>query len=177
MDITEVILNQHHEQRQMFAQLDDLYPGDPATLSAVWERLKILLEVHAEAEELFFYPQLLRIGAGPKNEDGPQDETADAIKDHNEIRDAIAKTDSHSVGTKDWWDGIRAARTANGDHMAEEERDDLADFRRHADLQLRHDIAVEFIAYESEHAGGISTADKDPDSYVAQNRAPQRQES
>ena len=71
MDITEMILDQHHEQRRMFATLDDLYPGDPATLSAVWERLKNLLEVHAEAEELYFYPQLLRVGTGPMGQDGP----------------------------------------------------------------------------------------------------------
>ncbi len=166
MDITEVILEQHHQQRRMFATLDDLYPGDPTTLSPVWERLKVLLEVHAEAEELFFYPQLLRIGAGPGKQHGPADETSDAIKDHNEIRDAIAQTDSHPVGSKDWWAGVRATRTANGDHMAEEERDDLVDFRRQAGLQLRHDIAVEFTVYEAQHAGGVDSADKDPDSYV-----------
>ena len=170
MDITEVILNQHHEQRQMFALLDDLHPGAPATLSAVWQRLKILLEVHAKAEELFFYPELLRIGAGPKSGHGPADETADAIKDHNDIRDAIAQTDGHPVGSEDWWAGVRAVRTANGDHMAEEERDDLADFRRHADLQLRPDIAVEFVAYESAHAGGVTSSDQDPDTYVAEHQ-------
>ena len=175
MDITAVILDQHQEQRRAFAILDDLYPGEPATLSPVWERLKILLEAHAEAEELFFYPQLLRVGAGPRNQDGPADETTDAIKDHNEIRDAINKTDSQSVGSQNWWDGIRATRTANGDHMAEEERDDLADFRRHASLQLRHDIAVEFLAYESKHASGITSHDKDPRSYVAHQQAETQQ--
>ena len=77
MDITEVILNQHHEQRRTFALLDDLHPAAPATLSAVWQRLKILLEVHAKAEELFFYPELLRIGAGLKAGQGPGDETED----------------------------------------------------------------------------------------------------
>ncbi len=170
MDITDMILDQHQEQRRMFALLDDLYPGDPATLSAVWERLKVLLEVHAEAEELYFYPQLLRIGAGPEKDQGPGDETTDAIKDHNEIRDAIAETDGHPIGSQKWWDGIRAVRTANGDHMAEEERDDLADFRRHADLRLRHDIAVQFVNYESQHAGGIDGVDKDPSRYVAQKQ-------
>ncbi len=141
-------------------------PETPPPCPRCGERLKVLLEVHAEAEELFFYPQLLRIGAGPGDQDGPADETSDAIKDHNEIRDAIAMTDGHPVGSKDWWDGVRATRTANGDHMAEEERDDLVDFRRHAGLQLRHDIAVEFTVYEAQHAGGVDSADKDPDSYV-----------
>lgn len=170
MDITDVILNQHHEQRRMFAVLDDLHASDPQTQAAVWQRLKILLEVHAKAEELFFYPHLLKIGAGPRGEQGPTDETADAIKDHNEIRDAIARTDGHPVGSDDWWAGVRATRTANGDHMAEEERDDLPDFRRHADLQLRHDIAVEFVGYESRHAGGIDSSDQDPDTYVKKHQ-------
>jgi len=54
------------------------------------------------------------------------------------------------------------ARIANSDHMAEEEREDLADFRQHADLQTRHDIAADFVAYEAQHAGGVRTQNKDP---------------
>ena len=37
--------------------------------------------------------------------------------------------------------------------MAEEEREDLLDFRHHADLQTRHDIAVQFLAYEAKPLG------------------------
>jgi hypothetical protein len=37
--------------------------------------------------------------------------------------------------------------------MAEEEREDLVDFRQHADLQSRHDLAVQFIVHENQHAG------------------------
>ena len=60
-------------------------------------------------------------------------------------------------------------REANSDHMAEEEREDLSDFRRNADLQTRHEIALQFITYESQHAAGITPKDKDPDAYVKQN--------
>ena len=34
MDITELILSDHHEQRRMFAVLDEVDPADTATLSA-----------------------------------------------------------------------------------------------------------------------------------------------
>ena len=34
MDITEVILEQHHEQRRMFAVLDEMPRGDTAALGA-----------------------------------------------------------------------------------------------------------------------------------------------
>ena len=169
MDIAELILNQHHEQRRTFALLDEL-ADDPAGLAAVWERLTILLEVHAKAEELFFYPRLLEVGTGGGDADSVGSETKDAIKDHNEIRDAIAEAAKHEAGSDAWWTAVRDADEANSDHMAEEERQDLVDFRQHADLQTRHDIAVQFIVYENQHAArGITPEDEDPESYVAEH--------
>jgi hypothetical protein len=169
MDITEVILEQHHEQRRAFALLDEMPRDDTAALGAVWGRLEVLLEVHAEAEERFFYPRLLRLGKG--NPEGDvDDEVEDAIKDHNEIRDAVRKARQHEVGTDGWWTAVWDARKANDDHMGEEEREDLLDFRRHADLQTRHDVAVQFLTFEAEHYAGIPIRDKDPERYVADNR-------
>ena len=168
MDITELILSDHHEQRRMFALLDDLVEADPVQLRSVWERLRILLEVHAEAEECLFYPELLDIGSGAGDKDSAADETIDAVGDHNEIRDAISEADRHSVGSTGWWAGVAATRRANGDHMAEEEREALADFRRSAQPAMRHDLGKLFAAFEAAHAGGIDSRDKDPDRYVEQ---------
>lgn len=170
MDITELILTDHHEQRRMFAQLDDLDRGDTAGLAAVWQRLRILLEVHAAAEEALFYPRLLEIGVGAGGKDSAGAETRDAIHDHNDIRDAIAEVAAQQVGTKPWWQAVAKTREANSDHMGEEEREALADFRRHAGLQLRQDIAAAFATFEAEHAGGIEAEDKDPGRYVADDR-------
>jgi hypothetical protein len=169
VDITELILNQHHEQRRAFALLDEL-DGDPAALAAVWERITIMLEVHAKAEELYFYPRLLEVGTGGGDADSVEDETEDAIKDHNEIRDAIAEAAKHEAGSAEWWKAVRDCEEENSDHMAEEEREDLVDFRQHADLQTRHDIAVQFIVYENQHAArGIPLENEDPEDYVAKN--------
>jgi hypothetical protein len=176
VDITEIILSQHHDQRRAFAQLDEIDPSDTAALAAVWNRLQVLLEVHAEAEEKFFYPVLLKVGKGAAelpgatdDDDDTDDEVEDAVKDHNEIRDAVRAAAGSEVGSEDWWRAVREAREANDDHMAEEERDDLPDFRRTADLQTRHDIAVRFLQFEGEHASGIRAVDKDPEQYVAEN--------
>ncbi len=170
MDITELILFQHHEQRRTFALLDEIPRDDVAALTAIWGRLEVLLEVHAEAEERFFYPRLLELGRGAADADGVSEEVEDAVKDHNEIRDAVRQVAGHEAGSDAWWQAVIDARVANSDHMAEEERQDLADFRRHADLQTRHEIAVRFIAYESQHAYGIEPVDKDPEGYVIQHR-------
>jgi hypothetical protein len=170
MDITEHILWQHHEQRRLFAVLDELRDEDAETVGALWTRLADLLEVHAAAEEKYFYPRLLRVGTGQADADGVEDETKDAIKDHNEIRDAVRAAADHEVGSPPWWRAVTDARIANDDHMAEEERQDLADFRLHADLETRHEIAVQFLTFEARHAHGVDRDDQDPQGYVERHR-------
>ncbi len=162
-------VGQHHEQRRAFALLDEIARDDAERLAAVWARLEVLLEVHAQAEELFFYPRLLEVGTGGGGQDGVAGEVKDAVKDHNEIRDGVGKVGQQQPGSDQWWAAVRETRKANSDHMAQEEREDLPDFRRNADLQTRHEIALQFLTFESEHAAGITAKDKDPDAYVKRN--------
>jgi Hemerythrin HHE cation binding domain len=166
VDITQLILDDHHEQRRLFAILEQVDAGDTATLSAVWDRLAAFLEVHAAAEEAIFYPELLAAGQAAGRIGRSEEETLDAISDHNDIRDAIGAVAQHPAGTPEWLDAIAAVNVANGDHMAEEEREGLTDFRREASLQLRHDLAVAFAAFEARNFAGVSPVDKDPGEYV-----------
>jgi hypothetical protein len=165
MDITEVILSDHHEQRRMFAMLDDVDRSDIKTLTVLWDRLSAMLEVHAQAEELYFYPELLALGRRLRD-DSEAEETKDAIGDHNDIRDGITDASRHEVGSEGWWAGVKAARDANDEHMGEEEHEGLADFRRLVDLDTRHRIALTFAAYEAQHVTGVPIVDKDPEQYV-----------
>ncbi len=71
-------------------------------------------------------------------------------------------------GSDGWYAAIAAVNAANGDHMAEEEREGLTDFRREASLQLRHDLAVAFAAFEARHFAGVRPVDRDPAAYVQQ---------
>lgn len=169
MDITEVILNDHHEQRRMFGILEEIDPGDTAALAAVWKRLRILLEVHAAAEEKLFYPRLLKLHQDLIAQESPGEETEDAVHDHNEIRDAIAAVAPHPTGSVDWLRAVANVNEVNGDHMAEEERQGLTDFRRHVPRDERHTMAVAFAAFEAEHAGGIAAHDRDPAQYVREH--------
>lgn len=166
MDITQLILDDHHEQRRLFAMIDEIDKGDTASLAAVWKRLATFLEVHAETEEKLFYPALLRVGRKAGDREGVEEETLDAIKDHNEIRDAVAAVGEETVGSDAWFEAVAAANKANGDHMAEEEREGLTDFRRQASLELRHDLAVKFAAHEASHVTGVTPVDKDPKQWV-----------
>jgi hypothetical protein len=168
VDITQLILDDHHEQRRLFAIIEQINRSDAGALSDVWGRLAVFLELHAAAEEELFYPALLRVGIAARRTAGVEDETLDAIHDHNDIRDAVAEVARHAVGSDAWYEAVAGANLANGDHMAEEEREGLTDFRRLAGLQQRHDLAVAFAAYEARNFGGVQPVDKDPATYVRQ---------
>ncbi len=162
MDITELILDDHHRQRQAFARLDDIDQADSERLRLVWEQLADFLELHAAAEETVFYPELL------KRADPDQEETKDAIGDHNDIRDGIAEASGQDVGSDGWWAAVGKVRSANTEHMGEEEDEGLADFRRHATLDLRDELGLRFEAAKNPKvAQTLDQGDKDPEQYVA----------
>jgi len=171
VDITELILDDHREQRRLFAILEQIDRADTGVLSAIWDRLASFLELHAAAEEAIFYPALLQVGVAAHRTAGVEDETLDAIHDHNEIRDAVTEVARHQVGTDEWFAAVAGANLANSDHMAEEEREGLTDFRRLAGLQRRHQLAVAFAAYEARNFAGVPAVDKDPASYVREAEA------
>jgi hypothetical protein len=164
-DITTLILDDHAWFRRQFAALDELqakHTSDPRELDALWGPLAERLDVHAIAEEKIFYPQLLAHG------DDPEDETLDAIGDHNEIRDGVARAARNPVGSKGWWDGVWAARRANDEHMGEEENEGLADFRLNATTGLRDSLGTQFQEFMDAHptTAGLDNSDKDPEEYV-----------
>lgn len=164
-DITELILDDHEWFRRQFAALDDVQAGAPLDTNAVqevWEPLAARLDVHAIAEEEIFYPQLLAHG------EDPEDETLDAIGDHNDIRDGVHDAARQIVGSDPWWAAVGRARKANDDHMAEEEREGLANFRLHATADLRESLGQRFADFMDSHptTRGLDTTDKDPEEYV-----------
>lgn len=169
MDITQLILDDHHEQRRLFAIIDQIKDGDTASLAAIWDRLATFLEVHAKAEEDLFYPALLKIGEGEGGKASARAETIDAIEDHNEIRDAVSKVRAHKTGSAAWRKAVAKANQANSEHMDEEERQGLTDFRRRATLKVRHDLAVRFAKFEALHIAGVRARNQNPRAYVEKN--------
>ena len=166
-DITDLILNEHGDFRSQFVELWDLRrSGDAGAISAAWQPLADLLEVHASAEEVIFYPVLLKRGG-----DEAPEETDDAVGDHNEIRDAIRAASGFEPGSNDWWQAVLDCRKANDEHLAEEERDVIPDFREHSDEALRARLGEEWVVFHAEHraARGISGEDIDPKEYIVEN--------
>jgi hypothetical protein len=177
MDITQLILDDHYDQRRRFAISEQIDAANVLALGDLWTRLAVMLEVHAAAEEAIFYPELVKLAIGPQPLSSAEPETVDAIYDHNEIRDAIAAVTGHQVGSQGWRDAVAAVNLANSDHMAEEEREGLTDFRRRVSLAERHALAVEFAAFEAHNFAGVRPLDRDPQLYVREQEAAARARS
>lgn len=162
-DITMLILEDHAAFRRGFARLDDARGVDE--LRAVWEPLALHLEIHAEAEEKILYPHLLKAG------DDAEEETDDAIKDHNKIRDSIVAARALPVGSDGWWDAVWEARRENSEHLTEEEDEGLPDFRRNVGVELRAELGARWLTFYGEHpeGRGLVFRDKDPQRYIAEN--------
>jgi hypothetical protein len=168
-DITMLILADHEWFREQFARLDELQaqtPVDRRALQKVWRPLADKLDVHAYIEEKIFYPQLLLRGT-----DDPEGETLDAIGDHNDIRDGVRDANAAEVASDEWWAAVGRARVANDEHMGEEEREGLSDFRRHAPIGLREALGRQYSEFMAQHptTRGLSIVDRDPQRYVEEN--------
>ena len=165
-DITMLILADHDWFREQFAQLDYLQAQTPANrgaLERIWRPLADKLDVHAYIEEKIFYPQLLKRGT-----EDAEGETLDAIGDHNDIRDGVRDANAAQVGTEQWWAAVGRTRVANDDHMSEEEREGLSDFRRNAPIGLREALGRQYSEFMAQHptTEGLSITDRDPQRYV-----------
>ncbi|AQT82295.1 cation-binding protein [Mycolicibacterium litorale] len=151
-DIIELIYADHDWLRRQFFRLDDARSA--AELAAIWTLLSARLDTHAAAEESVFYPALLKHGGrdDPGNpEADPQDETEDAITDHNAIRDAVRESRRHQPGTTDWFTAVFKARSENGEHLDEEEREAMPDFIKSASLELRHELGMRWLQFYADH--------------------------
>jgi hypothetical protein len=162
-DITVLILSEHDAFRRAFTEVEGL--TDVQELTRRWKDLSDQLEVHACGEEAVFYPELLR------DVDDSEDDTEHAVKDHNEIRDAVRAVDRHEVGTGAWWEAFRSAREQTVEHLEEEERDVLPPFKDQVDEARRTELGERWLAFLEQHEGatGLSGEDKDPGRFVADN--------
>ena len=171
-DIIDLIYNDHDWFRRQFFRLDDAQSDDE--LAAIWDALSTRLDVHAEAEEAVFYPALLKHGGrdDPGNPEGdPEDETEDAITDHNAIRDAVRQSRRHKPGSDKWFEAVIDARKENGEHLDEEEREAMPDFIKSASLELRHELAMQWLRFYADRDAtkSVDNRDKDADDYIARH--------
>ena len=164
-DIIALIHEDHDWFRRRFFDLDEARTEND--LRAIWQPLADRLDTHAQAEEEIFYPALLKKGTAGD----PEDETDDAVRDHNKIRAAIRRSHCHAVGSDAWFEAVGDAREENGEHLDEEEREALPDFIKSASLDVRRDLGMRWLRFYYAHptADKIDTAPRDPAAFIEEH--------
>ena len=161
LEITALVLSEHEAFRRAFADLE--HADD---IDAAWRSLTDRLEVHAVAEEQLLYPELAAAAA-----DGPA-EAQTAVREHNDIRHAVRDVAACEAGTDDWWDAVRRTQEVNAEHMAEEEREFVPDFRDSVEDQRREDLGLRWLQFHDDHdrAQGLDGRDADPATVAATSK-------
>ena len=100
LDITQLILDDHHEQRRLFAILEQIDRSDTETLT---RHLGAAGGVPGAARRGRGGDLLPRVAPRGQRAAGAgvEEETLDAIHDHNDIRDAVAAVADHEVEATD----------------------------------------------------------------------------
>ena len=161
-DITVVIEREHDALRQQFRSLDR--GAGEQELKQAWRSLVQLLEVHASGEEALLYPNIVR-----DVHDGVE-QTEEAVRDHNGIRDSVRAVARYAAGSDSWWAAVELARRVNDAHLQEEEREVLPSLRRSMDRRRREELGQQWAAFHTEHqqARGLSGCDTDPQAVIEQ---------
>ena len=130
-DITDLIFEDHQWFRRQFFYLDEAKTVEEMT--AIWEPLATRLDTHADAEERIFYPALLEEGRRPGRGDRGRDRATTTRSATRSPRPDGTRSTPTPGGRRS-----NDARKENGEHLEEEEREGLPDFRSSATAALKH---------------------------------------
>jgi hypothetical protein len=158
-DVGELIVADHERIGRLFGALDDAARyaaggdggrgGPDWMLAAIWVRIATLLGLHADAEqEICFMAMFSRRDR--------HSELEDAIGDLNDLRDAVAETRLHDVGSPAWWRAVNAARRSICDHISAIEQGALAEFRDRSEPQFRRHLGNQWKGFiAARHRDGL----------------------
>ena len=113
MNIFETLRQDHDIQRDLLKKLIDT-SGDSKNRDSLFNSLKKELEVHADAEERFFYKKLI-------SWDRTQDKARHGIAEHHEIDELIAELEKTEYSSPSWLVTAKKLKEKVEHHLDEEE--------------------------------------------------------
>jgi len=115
LDIYERLTQDHDTQREMARKLAET-SGDSAERRALFEKFKLELESHANAEEQTFYATLIEKPEG-------QEKARHSIAEHKDAADLIEELENTDMGTGAWLQKFEKLKHEVIHHVDEEEQE------------------------------------------------------
>lgn len=113
MTIFEAIRKDHDIQRELCDKLVAT-SGDTPERKALWTQLKKELDVHADAEERYFYVPLIK-------EDMTQEHARHGVAEHHEIEELEQKLEDADMDSSAWLTYAKQLREKVYHHLEDEE--------------------------------------------------------
>ncbi|MFD2550552.1 hemerythrin domain-containing protein [Bizionia sediminis] len=113
MTIFEAIRTDHDTQRNLLNKLVET-SGDTAKRTAIYNKVKKQLKVHADAEERHFYKPLI-------SNDMMQDHARHGIAEHHEIDELLEQLDNTSMDQAAWLKIAKNLQEKVTHHLDDEE--------------------------------------------------------
>ncbi|WP_420592883.1 hemerythrin domain-containing protein [Robiginitalea biformata] len=114
MNIYEAIRQDHDLQRSLLDQLLET-SGDTSTRRTIFAKLKKELQVHADAEERFFYVPLIK-------KDATQEMARHGVAEHHEIDELVERMEETPFDSPGWLTLCKSLQEQVEHHLADEEK-------------------------------------------------------
>lgn len=115
MTIFEALREDHDKQRELLKQLTAT-SGESKERKKLFEKLKHELEIHANAEERYFFVPLLE-------EDMTQEKARHCIAEHHEIDELIERLEETDMSSTGWLTIAKSLADKVEHHLEEEEHE------------------------------------------------------
>ncbi len=141
--IFEAIREDHDLQRSLLDQLVST-SGDTQTRKVLFDKLKLELEEHANAEERHFYKPLI-------STDSMQGQARHGIAEHHEIDDLIAQLEQTEMDSSAWLKIAKNLKEKVEHHLVDEEHTFFQMAGKVFDEKEKSQLAEKYTSYMSEH--------------------------
>lgn len=146
MNIYQLLKKQHREVSALFKQIEKAQEKEPATVAALFNKVKVELGSHAKAEEEVFYtPIRLR----SESEEG-EELSSEGKEEHHVIALLLGELSRLSVNTEEWKAKFTVLKEIVEHHVEEEENEIFAAAREIFSAQEARDIAEQMLRKQTE---------------------------
>lgn len=141
MDIFALLIEDHEKAKAMFTTIKGTSEKQVKERELLFAELNLELSVHMEAEEKFFYPEILP-------EDKTHDKSMEAFEEHKVAKALLKELESGPKGTEEWTAKFKVLYENIEHHVKEEERDIFPMARKVLSATEAQNIADEVQEYK-----------------------------
>ena len=135
MDIFELIKADHRKVEEIFSQMEN--SKSSKTLDQCFNQLYKELNLHAQAEELTFYPTI-------RNHEGTEQLLEEAEEEHTEVKVMLEQMKSMDSSTAEFKEKLSQLKDAVEHHVQEEEKEVFSQVRQFMSDEELKQLATEF---------------------------------